>query len=314
MSSFIAAGTSYATHGITMIPVYMFYSMFGFQRTGDLVWAAGDMRSKGFLIGGTSGRTTLSGEGLQHQDGQSHLLASTYPTVRSYMPAYAYEIAVIMLEGMKRLYQDHETAIYYLTIHNENYIMPKMPKNVEDGIIKGMYRYAGKESGKDAPRVQLFGSGSILGEALRAQAILADKYNVASDVWSVTSYGELRREALEVDRWNRLHGDQKPRQSYIENQLAGQEGPFIAATDFVRAVPDQVRQWVPGSYTVLGTDGFGRSDGRAALRRFFEVDAEHIVLACLYRLTEEEQFDRSVLPEVAAELGIDSEKPAPMSR
>jgi pyruvate dehydrogenase E1 component len=312
MSSFIAAGTAYATHGINMIPFFIYYSMFGFQRIGDLIWAACDCRAKGFLLGGTAGRTTLNGEGLQHQDGHSHLLASAYPTVRSYDPAYAYETTVIILDGLKRMYQDAEDAIYYITLENENYLQPPMPEGVADGIVRGMYRVASLDAGPHTPRVQLLGSGAILRMALQAAELLRDRYQVSSDVWSVTSYVQLRREALDCERWNLLHPAEPPRRSYLEQLVAGQQGPFIAASDYVRQVPEMIDRWIPGGLFPLGTDGFGRSDLRPRLRRFFEVDAECITLAALYQLALRGQFERSAVARAISELGIDPEKANPL--
>ena len=274
MSSFIAAGTAYCQHGINMIPFFIYYSMFGFQRIGDLIWAAADCRTKGFLIGGTAGRTTLNGEGLQHQDGHSLLNAIGFPTVRAYDPAFHYETAVIVFDGLKRLYQDGETAIYYIAVENENYEMPAMPSGAEEGIIRGMYHFSSTQVGQAVGKVQLFGSGAILRCALQAQEMLADRYKVASDVWSVTSYGQLRRDAHSCRRWNQLHPLATPRQCFVEQVLEGRSGPYIAASDYVRAVPEQIAPWVPGRFHVLGTDGMGRSESRAALRRHFEVDAE----------------------------------------
>lgn len=308
MSSFNAAGTSYSSHGVNMIPMFIYYSMFGFQRIGDLIWAAADMRAKGFLLGGTAGRTTLNGEGLQHQDGHSLLNAIAFPTVRAYDPAYAYETAVIIFDGLKRMYEDNETAIYYITLENENYEMPEMPAGCEEGIIRGMYKVASIET--DGPRVQLFGSGSILREALRAAQILAEKYNVASDVWSVTSYTQLRRDAQECQRWNMLNPDKKPRKSYLEEQLDGVEGPTIAASDYVCALAEQVTPWIPGSFFALGTDGMGRSESRQALRRHFEVDAECIALASLYQLSKCCHFKAKDIAQAIKDLGIDPEKPS----
>jgi len=313
MSSFIAAGTAYASHGINMIPFFIYYSMFGFQRIGDLIWAACDARAKGFLLGGTAGRTTLNGEGLQHQDGHSLLLSSAFPTVRSYDPAYAYETTVIILEGMKRLYQDGEDGIYYITLENENYVQPAMPEGVVEGIIKGMYKISSREVEKGRPRVQLLGSGAILRMVLQAQEILADKYNIASDVWSVTSYTELRREALACRRWNMLHPAETPRKSYLENVIEGATGPFIAASDYVRQVPEQIDAWLPGGLFALGTDGFGRSELRETLRRHFEVDAECITLGALWRLAQEGQFEMDQVNKAVKDLGIDPEKINPMT-
>jgi pyruvate dehydrogenase E1 component len=313
MASFIAAGTSYCTHGVAMIPMFIFYSMFGFQRIGDLVWAALDCRARGFLLGGTAGRTTLAGEGLQHQDGNSQLFAIAYPNVRSYDPAFVYESTVIILDGMKKMYELGEDAIYYITICNENYEMPAMPKGITEGIIRGIYKLSTLEAGAKAPHVQLFGSGAILREVQRAQKLLAEKFNVSSAVWSVTSYKELRRDAQAARRWNMLHPTEKPRSSFFEDAIAGAKGPFIAASDYVRSVPEQMDPWVPGGLFTLGTDGFGRSDSRGPLRRFFEVDAESVTLATLVRLADEKQFDRAKLPAAIKTLGIDPEKVDPMT-
>ncbi|HEV2972683.1 MAG TPA: pyruvate dehydrogenase (acetyl-transferring), homodimeric type [Pirellulales bacterium] len=313
MASFVAAGTSYATHGVTMIPMFIYYSMFGFQRIGDQIWAALDSRAKGFLLGGTAGRTTLAGEGLQHQDGNSHLFAIAYPNIRSYDPAFVYESTVIILDGMHRMYEKCEDAIYYITIGNENYKMPPMPEGVEEGIVRGIYRLSSLEVGGQGPRVQLFGSGAILREVQRAQAILAEKYGVSSDVWSVTSYKELRRDANACRRWNMLHPTEPPRQSYFEKAIAGAKGPFIAASDYVRAVPEQLDPWVPGGLFVLGTDGFGRSESRPALRRFFEVDAECVTIAALTRLADHDLFDRAKIATAIHDLGIDPEKSDPFA-
>jgi pyruvate dehydrogenase E1 component len=276
MSSFNAAGTAYATHGVNMIPFYIYYSMFGFQRVGDLLWAAADMRAKGFLLGGTSGRTTLNGEGLQHQDGHSQLNAIAFPTIRAYDPAYAYETTVIIMDGLKRLYQDGETAMYYISVENEAYEMPGMPEGVTEGIIQGIYKLSSRDVDGARARVQLFGTGPILRSSLAAQELLAEKFQIASDVWSVTSYTQLRRDAQTCERWNMLHPEETPRRSYIEQVLEGVEGPFIAASDHVRALPEQVQRYIPGDYFVLGTDGMGRSEMRETLRRHFEVDAESV--------------------------------------
>ena len=311
MSSFIAAGTSYSCHGINMIPFFIYYSMFGFQRIGDLIWCAADMRAKGFMVGGTAGRTTLNGEGLQHQDGHSLLNAMAFPTVRAYDPAYAYEMAVIVLDGMKKLYVDGETAIYYLTAENENYEMPAIPEGVEEGIIRGIYPLSSVEA-KGEFRVQLFGSGAIVRSVLGAQKILAEQYNISSDAWSVTSYTELRRDAQTCERWNMLHPSEPRRQSYVETILAGRTGPFIAASDYVRAVPEQVQSWIPGDYFVLGTDGMGRSESRERLRRHFEVDAECVALAVLYRLARQGQIEGAVVQQAIQDLGIDPEKVNPL--
>ncbi len=311
MSSFNAAGTAYASHGINMIPFYIYYSMFGFQRVGDLIWAAQDMRAKGFLIGGTAGRTTLNGEGLQHQDGHSLLNAIAFPTVRAYDPAYAYEIAVIILDGMKRLYEDGETAIYYLMAGNENYVHPEMPAGVENGIIQGMYKLSTKEGAAGQPRVNLFGSGAILRHTLKAADLLAEKFGIGSNVWSVTSYTQLRRDCHSCERWNMFHPTQTPRKSYVEEILTGEKGLFVAASDYVRALPEQISRWVPGELFALGTDGMGRSETRETLRRHFEVDAECIAYATLYRLFKRGEVEASVVTRALTELGINPEKADP---
>jgi pyruvate dehydrogenase E1 component len=311
MSSFIAAGTAYASHGINMIPFFIFYSMFGFQRIGDLIWAAQDIRAKGFLIGGTAGRTTLNGEGLQHQDGHSLLNAIAFPCVRSYDPAYAYEMAVIILDGMRRLYEEGDTAIYYLMAGNENYVHPPMPEGAEEGIIRGMYRLQARQVPEARAHVHLLGSGAILRHVLGAQEILAERYQIASQVWSVTSYTQLRRDAHACDHWNMLHPDQPPRRSYLEQVLAGESGLFVAASDYVRAVPEQISRWVPGELFALGTDGLGRSETREVLRRHFEVDAESITLATLWRLSRRGQLDTALVRQAIADLGIHPEKVDP---
>lgn len=313
MSSFIAAGTSHTSHGVPMIPFFVYYSMFGFQRIGDLIWAAGDMRARGFMLGGTAGRTTLNGEGLQHQDGHSLLNAIAFPAVKAYDPAFSYETNVIIFDGLKRMYENQEDWIYYITIENENYVHPEMPKGVEEGIVKGLYPFKEVKAKKAKANVQLFGSGAILNEVLKAQGILADKYNVSSNVWSVTSYNELKREAVDCERWNMLHADQTPRKSYIEQVLEGKEGPVIAASDYVRAVPEQLMPWVKNGMYVLGTDGFGRSETREALRRFFEVDSECIVVATLYKLAQDGKIDRKAVAKAVKDLGIDPEKPNPFT-
>ena len=312
MSSFNAAGTAYSAHGINMIPFYIYYSMFGFQRVGDSIWAAADMRAKGFLIGGTAGRTTLNGEGLQHQDGHSHLNAMAFPTVRAYDPAWAYETVVLVLDGMRRLFQEDETGIYYITVHNEDYEMPKMPEGVEEGIIKGIYKFASNEVPDAKARVQLFGSGAILRYALDAQKILAEKYQIASDVWSVTSYTQLRRDAQTCERWNMLHPDQAPRKSYIETVLDGVIGPIISASDNVRAVAEQLLPYLTMDYYVLGCDGLGRSETRQALRRHFEVDAASITIAALYRLSKQGIIPGSEVAKAIQDLGFDPEKQNPL--
>jgi pyruvate dehydrogenase E1 component len=309
MASCTAAGTAYANYGVPMIPFFTYYSMFGFQRIGDLIWAFGDSRGKGFLMGATAGRTTLLGEGLQHQDGHSHVLASAYPTCTSYDPAFAYEIAVIVQDGIRRMYQESEDRFYYLTIYNENYVQPPMPQGVQEGILKGIYRYRVSELGPAV--VQLFGSGTILNESLRAQEMLAKQYNVAADVWSVTSYNELRREALEVERWNRLHPGDAQRAPYIVTALAGAQGPIVAASDYMKVVPDQLAPWLPGRLHSLGTDGFGRSDNREHLRNFFEISANSIVAAALSALAREGKFDAAKAAAAVRDLGLDPERKDP---
>ncbi len=310
VSSFIAAGTAYATHGIPTIPFFIYYSMFGFQRIGDLIWAAGDMRTRGFLLGGTAGRTTLMGEGLQHQDGHSHILASTVPNVVAYDPAFAYELAVIVQDGIRRMYEAGESVFYYITLGNENYPMPAMPRGADEGILKGMYKIRPAQSSRGA-KVHLLGSGAILREALRAQELLAERFQVAADVWSVTSFKELRREALAVERWNRLHPTEAPRQSYVEQLLGKEKGIFIAASDYLKSWPEMITRWVPGGLVPLGTDGFGRSENRASLRRFFEVDAESIVVAALDQLARRGEIRPERVRKAIEELGIDPEKADP---
>ena len=306
MASFTAAGTSYATHGEPMIPFYIFYSMFGFQRIGDLAWAFGDARGRGFMLGATAGRTTLNGEGLQHEDGHSHVLASTIPCIKAYDPAFAYEVAAIIRDGLERMYVKGEDVYYYLTLYNQDYPMPPRPAGVEDGILSGIYLYRRAE--REAPqRVQLFGSGVMLLEALRAQRILAEKHEVAADVWSVTSYQQLRNEALACERWNRLHPGQPARVPYVTRALEGVPGPVVAATDFMKAVPDMVARWLHRTFVSLGTDGFGRSYTREALRRHFEVDAEHIVVATLSALAAEGRIEQGVVARAIGEFGIDPE-------
>ena len=312
MASFTAAGTAYANHGVTMIPFYMYYSMFGYQRVGDLVWAAADSRAKGFLLGATAGRTTLNGEGLQHQDGHSPLLFSVVPTCRVYDPAWSYEVAVIVHDGLKRMIQDQESCLYYLSLYNEAYPQPKMPAGVEDGIVKGLYLYRPSEGKAEKGRkVQLLGSGVLLKDVLRARQLLSEKFGVAADVWSVPSYVELRREALECDRWTMLHPSEEPHVPYVVSQLGPTEGPIVAATDYVRALPEMIARWFPDRFFALGTDGFGRSDSRAALRRHFEVDAEHVAYAALWRLALAGTFPATELPQALRELGIDPDQPDP---
>jgi pyruvate dehydrogenase E1 component len=306
MASFTAAGTSYATHGQPMIPFYIFYSMFGFQRTGDLAWAFGDARGRGFMLGGTAGRTTLNGEGLQHEDGHSHVLASTIPNVRAYDPAFAYEVAVIVRDGLRRMYVNEEDIFYYLTLYNQDYAMPAMPEGVEDGILRGLYLYR-PAAKKAAHRAQIFGSGVIIQQALRAQEILAEKYDVAADVWSATSYTQLRVDALEAERWNRLHPGEKPRVPYVTAMLAKAEGPVVATSDYMKSVPDMVGRWVPQPFVPLGTDGFGRSDTREGLRRHFEVDAEHVTVAVLAALARQGAIKPAVVENAIRDLELDPE-------
>ena len=310
MASFVAAGTSYATHGLQTVPFYIYYSMFGFQRIGDLMWLAGDMRAKGFLLGATSGRTTLNGEGLQHQDGHSLILSSTIPTLLTYDPAFAYELAVIIADGLRRMYADGEEVFYYLTLYNENYEMPAMPAGVTEGILKGLYKFKGGPE-KKGLKAQILGSGPIIREALRAQQILAERYDVSADVWSATSYKLLRNDALRTQRWNMLHPSEPAKKSYVETLLAEEQGAFVAVSDNLKIVPDQIAPWVPGGLTTLGTDGFGRSDTRERLRRFFEVDAEITVIATLYALAEKGQVEKRVVGKAIKELGVDPEKAYP---
>jgi pyruvate dehydrogenase E1 component len=311
MASWIAAGTSYATSGFQMVPFYIYYSMFGFQRTHDLAWAAGDMQVRGFLLGGTAGRTTLAGEGLQHQDGHSHILASTIPNCASYDPSYAYELAVIIQDGLRRMCVEQEDVFYYLTVMNEKYLQPPMPPGVEAGILQGMYPV--RESDRSGPRVQLLGSGTILREVLAAADMLEQDFGVAADVFSVTSFTELRREGLAAERWNSLHPDDSPRLSYVERQLAKRSGPVVAATDYMRSYADQIRPFVKASYRVLGTDGFGRSDTREKLRRHFEVDRSYVCVAALTSLVEDGAVEGSLVSEAILKYGIDPDKPNPAS-
>jgi pyruvate dehydrogenase E1 component len=311
-SSWIAAATSYANHGVAMVPFYIFYSMFGFQRIGDLAWAAGDSRARGFLIGGTSGRTTLNGEGLQHEDGHSHLLAATIPNCRAYDPTYAYELAVIVRDGLRRMCTEQEDVFYYLTVMNENYVQPPLPEGVEDGILRGLYRV--REGTGDGARVQLLGSGAILREVLAAAELLESDFEVAADVWSVTSFTELRRDGMEAERWSRLHPTEEPRRAYVEEILAETEGPVVAATDYMRSFADQIRPWLPRSYTALGTDGFGRSDYRVALRRFFEVDRHHVAAAALDALAREGAVEASVAQQAIERYELDADAAPPWTR
>ena len=312
MCSWIAAATSYANHGTFMIPFYIYYSMFGFQRVGDFMWAAGDLRARGFLLGATAGRTTLAGEGLQHQDGHSQVTMSLIPNCVSYDPCYSYELAVIVQDGLRRMYQDDESVYYYLTVMNENYVHPAMPANAAPGIIKGLYELEVVSPAKPSELViNLIGAGTILREVREAATILANDYGVKSTVFSATSFSELRREALTVERHNRLHPESPPQTAYVAELLKGYQGPFVAATDYVKALPDMIREWVPNRYVVLGTDGFGRSDARAALRRHFEVDRGHIVVASLKSLADDGKIAQSVVSEAMRRFEIDSQKPDP---
>lgn len=312
MSSFIAAGTSYATHGINMIPFFIFYSMFGFQRIGDLIWAAADSRTRGFLIGGTAGRTTLSGEGLQHQDGNSHILALPVPNLKCYDPAFAYELAVIIKEGMHRMYEKQEDIFYYLTVMNEFYLMPPMPEGVEEGILKGIYRYSESKIKSSKLKAHLFGSGTILNEVIKAQKILEDKYKVSADVWSVTSYKELYMDATDAERHNMLNPEQEQIKPYVTKVLENETGVFIAASDYIKALPAMIEKWIPGEFSILGTDGFGRSDGREELRDFFEVDYRYIVVAALNSLAKEKKIDPSEVNKAIKDFGLDQNKPNPV--
>jgi pyruvate dehydrogenase E1 component len=313
MSSFIAAGTSYLNHGTNMIPFFIYYSMFGLQRVGDLVWAAGDAGVKGFMLGGTAGRTTLNGEGLQHQDGNSHLLAYTVPNLVAYDPAFAFELAVIIRDGIKRMYEDQERIFYYITLMNENYPMPEMPKGSAKGILKGMYKFKPTSKKNTKAVVNLFGSGTIINEVLKAQEILETDYRVAADVYSVTSYKELRRDALEIERWNTLNPDKKQKVPYVTDLFKDSDGIFVASSDHVKALPDSISKWLPGKLVSLGTDGFGRSETREALRDFFEVDAKHIVYAALGALEKEGKAKKNTLDKAKKDLGINSDKLNPMT-
>jgi len=311
LSSFIAAGTSYATHGVNTIPFFIFYSMFGFQRIGDLIWAAADSRTRGFMLGGTSGRTTLAGEGLQHQDGNSHLLAYPVPNLVSYDPAFAYEIAVIIQDGIRRMYVDQESVFYYLTVMNEQYAMPEMPEGVQEGILKGLYRFRATSKPDAKLRAQLLGSGAILPEVIKAQEILESKYNVGADVWSVTSYGELYRDGHACERWNMLHPAKLARVPYVTQCLAKAPGVLVAASDYVKALPDSIDRWLPRPLAALGTDGFGRSESRAALRDFFEVDYRYVILATLTALARDGKIDASVVEQAIQTHTVDPEKANP---
>jgi pyruvate dehydrogenase E1 component len=311
ISSWIAAATSYSTHGVSMLPFYIFYSCFGFQRIGDLIWTAADSRARGFLLGATAGRTTLSGEGLQHEDGSSHLLFSTVPNCVAYDPAYGYEVTTIIQDGMRRMLEAQEDVFYYITVMNENYVHPAMPEGAREGILRGMYCVREAGGGKREEKVQLLGSGTILREVLAAAELLQKDWKISADVWSVTSFTELRRDGLAVERWNRLHPGEKPRTTWVENCLGKTTGPVIASTDYMRTVPDLIRTWVPRRYVTLGTDGFGRSDSRAALRNFFEVDRHHVVAAALNALADEGKADRKVVKEAIKKYSLSVDTPNP---
>jgi pyruvate dehydrogenase E1 component len=313
VGSFIAAGSAYATHGINTIPFFIYYSMFGFQRIADFIWAAADMRTRGFLLGGTSGRTTLSGEGLQHQDGNSHVLALSVPNLRAYDPAFAYEISVIIQDGIRRMYKEGENIFYYITVMNEPYAMPTMPKGVEAGILKGMYKFRAAANKKSKLRAQLFGSGAILNEALRAQEVLEKNYGVAADVWSVTSYKSLYTDAIEAERWNRLHPDDTPRVPYVKECLQDEQGVLVAATDYLKTLPAMVARWMPRRLATLGTDGFGRSESREALREFFEVDSRFIALATLHELARDGLVGEATVQNAIKDFGINPDKPNPVT-
>ncbi len=310
MSSWIAAGSSYYTHGINMVPFYIYYSMFGFQRIGDLAWAAGDMQVRGFLIGGTAGRTTLAGEGLQHQDGHSLIVAGTIPNCVSYDPTFAYEMAVIVHDGMKRMYQQQDNVFYYITAMNENYHHPAMPEAAEEGILKGMYLL--KESKAKGLKVQLMGSGTILREVMAAADLLKSDFKIEADIWSMTSINELAREASDVTRWNQLHPTKRAKQNYVGRMLNGRKGPAIIATDYNQTYSDQIRAYVPMQYVTLGTDGFGRSDTRANLRTFFEVNKYYVVVAALKALADDGEIDAKVVQQAIKKYNIDAEKPNPL--
>ena len=314
MSSFIAAGSAYSTHGINTIPFFVYYSMFGMQRIGDLVWLAGDMRVKGFMVGGTAGRTTLNGEGLQHEDGHSHLLAYPLPNMMAYDPAFAYEIAVIVREGIRRMYVEQEDVFYYMTVENEQYPMPAMPEGVEEGILKGLYKFKPSSKKRSKLKAQLFGSGAIMNKVLEAQQILEEQYDVAADVWSITSFKSLHRDALDTERWNRMHPGEVKKKSYIGKCLEGEKGPFVIASDYVKALPESIARWFPEAPVSLGTDGFGRSESREALRDFFEVDARFVTLGALSALADAGQIEHKVVKKAMQDLNVDSEKPNPVYR
>ncbi|MGF1546302.1 MAG: pyruvate dehydrogenase (acetyl-transferring), homodimeric type [Thiotrichales bacterium] len=309
-SSWIAAGTAYSNHGVNMIPFYIYYSMFGFQRIGDLAWAAGDSRTRGFLLGGTAGRTTLAGEGLQHQDGHSLVLAATIPNCIAYDPTFAYELVVIIQDGLRRMFQEQQSCYYYITVMNENYHHPALPEGAADGIIKGMYRF--RAGGEHQHRIQLLGSGAILREVIAAAELLESDWAVSADIWSVTSFSELQRDGMDCERWNLLHPEETPRAPYVTRLLRGQPGPVIAATDYIKAHADQIRGFIPARYAVLGTDGFGRSDTRAALRRHFEVNRHYVVVAALKALADEQAIAANQVTEAIRRYGIDVNKTNPL--
>jgi pyruvate dehydrogenase E1 component len=313
MSSWMAAGTAYSNYDVPMVPFFIFYSMFGFQRIGDLAWAAGDLRARGFMLGGTAGRTTLAGEGLQHQDGHSLVLANTIPNCISYDPTYSYELAVIIQDGIRRMFENDESVYYYIACMNENYRHPAMPKGAEKGILKGMYKLQSTRTGKANPSIQLLGSGTILNEVISAAVVLKEDYGIGSDVWSVTSFNELARDGNDIERYNRLNPGKKAKSAYITQCLAKAKGPVLAATDYMKVYSDQVRAWIPQRYTVLGTDGFGRSDTRAQLRKHFEVNTENIVVTALNSLSEEGKVDKKVVAEAIKKYDLDSNKPNPLS-
>ncbi|MDX2465517.1 MAG: pyruvate dehydrogenase (acetyl-transferring), homodimeric type, partial [Porticoccus sp.] len=310
MSAWMALATSYSTNHFPMVPVYIYYSMFGFQRIGDLAWAAGDMQARGFLIGATAGRTTLNGEGLQHQDGHSHLLANTIPNCRTYDPAYGYEVVTIVQDGLRVMFEEQENCFYYLTTMNENYLQPAMPDNVEEGIIKGMYLF--EEGDESELKVQLMGAGSILNEVREAAVILKEKYNISADIWSLTSVNQLARDGQAADRWNLLHPDQDEKVPYITEQLTGRQGPVVVATDYVKTYTEQLRAYIPASYRALGTDGFGRSDSREQLRHFFEVNRYFVALSALKSLADEGKIDVSVVTQALVDFDLDPEKVNPL--
>jgi pyruvate dehydrogenase E1 component len=310
MSSWIAAATSYSTNNVPMIPFYIYYSMFGLQRVGDLAWLAGDMRARGFLLGGTAGRTTLNGEGLQHEDGHSHVLASTIPNCVSYDPAFAYEVVVIVRDGIRRMMQEQEDVYYYITLMNENYPHPDMPAGAEAGIVKGMYLLNEGDKGK-GPRIQLMGSGTILREVMAAAELLKKDFKVDADLWSVTSFNELRRDGMSTERYNLLHPTKPRRKSYVEATLEGYAGPAVAATDYMRIYADQIRNQIPRRYVTLGTDGFGRSDYRVKLRKFFEVNRYYVAVAALKALADEGEIKADIVSEAIKKYGLDTERPDP---